>query len=110
VNALRALGMPPYGCQPPTGYPDRADAWMNAGALVGRMNFATTLASNRLPGVSVDIQSLAGPADADAQRARPVSTLVGGRGTGSAPAAGDRAWTAPEFVALTVGSPEFQRK
>ena len=27
-------------CQPPTGYKDTADAWMNTGALVSRMNFA----------------------------------------------------------------------
>ena len=32
--------MPLYCCQPPTGYKDTADAWVNTGALVGRMNFA----------------------------------------------------------------------
>ena len=37
---MRNLGMPLYFCQPPTGYKDTADAWVNAGALVGRMNFA----------------------------------------------------------------------
>jgi uncharacterized protein (DUF1800 family) len=31
-------------CQPPTGYKDTADAWMNTGALVNRMNYALTLA------------------------------------------------------------------
>ncbi len=35
--------MPLYGCQPPTGYADRADAWVNTGALLNRMNFAVTL-------------------------------------------------------------------
>ena len=33
VQALRELGMPLYGCQPPTGYADRAEAWVNTGAL-----------------------------------------------------------------------------
>jgi uncharacterized protein (DUF1800 family) len=40
VQRVRALGMPLYFAQPPTGYADTADAWVNAGALVGRMNFA----------------------------------------------------------------------
>jgi uncharacterized protein (DUF1800 family) len=38
VTAIRALGMPLYGCQPPTGYSDKADAWVNSGALLNRMN------------------------------------------------------------------------
>ncbi len=46
VQALRQLGMPPYMCQPPTGYADTADAWVNTGALVDRMNFALRLARN----------------------------------------------------------------
>ena len=46
VQALRQLGMPLYMCQPPTGYADTADAWVNTGALVDRMNFALRLARN----------------------------------------------------------------
>ena len=34
VRALQELGMPLYQCQPPTGYKDTADAWVNTGALV----------------------------------------------------------------------------
>ena len=37
------LGMPLYGCQPPTGYSMTADAWVNTGALLNRMNFAVQL-------------------------------------------------------------------
>ena len=44
VRALQQLGMPLYMCQPPTGYKDTADAWVNTGALVNRMNFALALA------------------------------------------------------------------
>ena len=44
VQALReALAMPPYGCQPPTGYSMTADAWVNTGALLNRMNLAMQL-------------------------------------------------------------------
>lgn len=53
VRALQQLGMPLYQCQPPTGYKDTADAWINTGALVNRMNFALQLANNRLPGIAV---------------------------------------------------------
>ncbi len=50
VVSLRELGMPLYGCQPPTGYADRADAWVNTGALLNRMNFALSLTEGRLGG------------------------------------------------------------
>jgi uncharacterized protein (DUF1800 family) len=43
------LGMPLYGCQPPTGYSMTADAWVNTGALLERMNFALQLVSNAPP-------------------------------------------------------------
>jgi hypothetical protein len=33
-------------CQPPTGYKDTADAWVNTGALVGRLNYALKLAGH----------------------------------------------------------------
>ena len=45
VRSLQELGMPLYQCQPPTGYKDTADAWVNTGALVARMNFAQTITS-----------------------------------------------------------------
>jgi uncharacterized protein (DUF1800 family) len=53
TNALRDMGMPVYGAVPPTGYKWDAADWVSTGALVNRMNFALTLAANRLPGVAV---------------------------------------------------------
>jgi uncharacterized protein (DUF1800 family) len=47
--AVARLGMPLYGCQPPTGYSANADAWVSSGSLVERMNFAMAFADNRLP-------------------------------------------------------------
>src|SRR5262249_41079642 len=47
-----------YEAQPPTGYPDSAAAWVNTGALVGRMNFALALTQARLPGVRVDLTAI----------------------------------------------------
>ena len=43
VQVMQQLGMPLYGCQPPTGYSMTADAWVNTGALLNRLNFAVAL-------------------------------------------------------------------
>ncbi|MGA2852186.1 MAG: DUF1800 family protein [Terracidiphilus sp.] len=53
VNALHDMGMPLYGAIPPTGYKWDASDWVSTGALVNRMNFALTLASNKLPGIAI---------------------------------------------------------
>ncbi len=51
LNALREMGMPLYQCVPPTGYKWEAADWVSTGQLVDRMNFALSLAANRLPGI-----------------------------------------------------------
>jgi len=53
VNALQGMGMPLYGAVPPTGYKWDSATWVSTGALVNRMNFALTLAANKLPGIQV---------------------------------------------------------
>jgi uncharacterized protein (DUF1800 family) len=53
LAALRQMGMQLYGCVPPTGYNWDASTWVSTGALVDRMNFALSLAANRLPGITV---------------------------------------------------------
>lgn len=63
LQAMDELGMPFYGCQTPNGYPWTGRSWLNAGDLLGRMNIALALASNRL-GVLADFDDLmriAGP-------------------------------------------------
>jgi uncharacterized protein (DUF1800 family) len=57
---LQNMGMPLYGMQPPTGYSMEASTWVNSSALLGRMNFSLTLASGKMRGTSLDIQSLLG--------------------------------------------------
>jgi len=46
VEAIGQLGMPLYGCQTPNGYSWMADAWLNSGELLDRMNFSLALADN----------------------------------------------------------------
>jgi uncharacterized protein (DUF1800 family) len=53
IGALRQMGMPLYGCIPPTGYKWEAADWISTGNLVDRMNFALALSANRLPGITV---------------------------------------------------------
>ncbi|MBM3807877.1 MAG: DUF1800 domain-containing protein [Acidimicrobiia bacterium] len=55
ARALRDMGMPLYLCQPPTGYDETAATWVNAGALVSRMNFAVDLSKNAVRGVRVPL-------------------------------------------------------
>ncbi|MGH9778483.1 MAG: DUF1800 domain-containing protein, partial [Candidatus Acidiferrales bacterium] len=55
VLAMRELGQPLYGAQPPTGYKDTADAWVSSGALLNRMKVALGLTANRLPGVQMEL-------------------------------------------------------
>ncbi|MBS1794207.1 MAG: DUF1800 domain-containing protein [Acidobacteria bacterium] len=57
---LNKLGEVPYGYQAPTGYPDTAEDWVNAGALLERLNFAVALASNRIPGTKADLKIFEG--------------------------------------------------
>jgi uncharacterized protein (DUF1800 family) len=56
---LNKLGEVPYAYQAPTGYPDTAEDWVNTGALLERLNFAVAVASNRIPGTRVDLNSYA---------------------------------------------------
>ena len=58
---LTRMGEPLYRAQPPTGYKEAADAWVNSGALVARINFGLALASGRVGGVSFEAEKLAGP-------------------------------------------------
>ncbi len=52
------MGEPLYAYQAPTGYPDRADAWVNTGSLLNRMNFGLQFASQRIAGLEMDLPSL----------------------------------------------------
>jgi uncharacterized protein (DUF1800 family) len=53
---LQALGEPPFGCLPPTGYSDAASEWLSTTQLLRRMNTALQLASGRVPGAPVDLE------------------------------------------------------
>ncbi len=53
IGTLNQMGMPLYGCIPPSGYDWNAATWVSTTSLVDRMNFALALAANRFPGIRV---------------------------------------------------------
>ena len=119
VRALQQLGMPLYACQPPTGYKDTAEAWVNTGALVNRMNIALALSSNRMRGVAIDLrpsadrsrQSVADDASGSRVDSRDVvDRILNGDASDSTRATVEKATTAVQMAALTLGSPEFQKR
>ncbi len=64
AQSLERLGMPLYGCQPPTGYKWDSETWLSSSALLNRMNFSLLLSSNRIGGTVVTLpQSAAAAAD-----------------------------------------------
>jgi len=125
------LGAPLYEAQPPTGYPDRAEAWVNTGALLGRMNFALGLAQNRVRGARVDVAGFLTNTD----RTQPAQVLdrllavvLHGEASARTRAVLAGQLESPEITrtttydrvakdtdveklaALVLGSPEFQRR
>src|SRR5580704_10757639 len=63
VQWVGRIGEPLYQCQPPTGYADKSDAWVNTGALLNRLNYTLTLASNHVRATTVDTTTLLAEAD-----------------------------------------------
>jgi uncharacterized protein (DUF1800 family) len=57
---IAKMGQPLYLYQAPTGYPDRADQWVNTGALLERLNFGLALTTNKLRGAAFDVKRAAG--------------------------------------------------
>ena len=88
VQQVEAMGQPLYRYPAPTGFPDRADAWLSAGTVAARVRFGLALATGGVPGVRLDATRLgrAGAATAPRRpsprsrrsssrpRARPTST------------------------------------
>ncbi len=128
AQAVERMGEPLYRSQPPTGFPEVAEAWVNAGALVNRINIGLTLAANRVRGTNVDVAKYVKPAakgNADAVLDS-LSSVVLGRPLGPSTrdalraalreAAGEAAHGQPRppdplmVAGLLLGSPEFQKQ
>jgi uncharacterized protein (DUF1800 family) len=57
-NWITKMGQKLYFYQAPTGYPDKAQYWINTGSLLNRMNFGLALASQRILGIKFNLAAL----------------------------------------------------
>jgi uncharacterized protein (DUF1800 family) len=124
------IGEPLYQSQPPTGYADKSDAWVNTGALLNRLNYSLALAGNKVRGSRSDVASLLGPdADGDAKGAlnRAVQVFLGGQTGATTVETLEKQLESPQVLqaklddpvrrvdlgvlaGLVLGAPEFQRR
>jgi len=130
VQWTNRIGQPLYQCEPPTGYSNKADAWVNTGALLNRMNFSLALTGNRLRGTQVNMETLLGDraaADPHATLNRAVQALLGGQLSQQTRETLEKQLADPQILqaslddpvkqvnaamiaGLVLGSPEFQRR
>jgi uncharacterized protein (DUF1800 family) len=118
---IQQMGEGLYLAQPPTGYKDEAEQWVNTGALLDRMNFALALSSNKIPGTKVDF-----PMDLKSRSPKEVaeffvSSILRGNITPQTRATIDKTLSEQQLAlnnqtdvakiaGLVLGSPEFQRQ
>lgn len=128
ARLVARLGEPLYGHRDPNGYPDGAEAWINTGSILDRINFGLVAASGRLPGASLarwPLWSRLAGAPREQQVEGVIDALLGGDASadtravllsGANPLLPDSGAAArprdalAQLVGLALGSPEFQRK
>ncbi|MGH9407769.1 MAG: DUF1800 domain-containing protein [Terriglobia bacterium] len=59
LGMMAQMGEPVFQYEAPSGYDDAASTWVNSSALLARMNFAIALCLGRIPGTTIDWQTLA---------------------------------------------------
>ena len=125
------IGEPLYQCQPPTGYSDQADAWVNTGALLNRLNYSLALTANRLRGVQTDVAAVLGPpatgTDPHAALDAALDAFLGGEVSPETRGTLEKQLETPQVLqaklddpvqavnadliaGLVLGAPEFQRR
>jgi uncharacterized protein (DUF1800 family) len=102
LRYLARMGEPLFLAQPPTGYPDVAPSWVSPDMLLTRMNFASDLTTNRLPGARVQPELL--------QDTKTFARLVAPGALSPATKAALAETQGPESITLLLAAPEFQRR
>ena len=131
ARIVAQLGQPIFGRQTPDGWPETSTEWMNAGAILNRINFGFAVAGGRVPGVALERWPLAvtlSDTTRDAQVEGVVRAVLAGEASpeswtilrsGENPLAAGRMSDGVEPVrlaglaqvlGLALGAPEFQRK
>jgi len=124
------MGEPLYLCQPPTGYSDKAETWVNTGALLNRLNFALAFAGDKLGGATVDLKPILGDGalrDPDMALSRALDVFLGGQAAQGTKDTLEARLKDPQILqaslddpvkqvneglitGLVLGAPEFQRR
>jgi uncharacterized protein (DUF1800 family) len=102
LRYLGRMGEPLFLAQPPTGYPDVGASWSSSDMLLTRINFASDLVANRIPGARGRPEALSDK-DAVARLVAPDALSPETRSV-LAEAQGSQA------VGLLLAAPEFQRR
>jgi uncharacterized protein (DUF1800 family) len=130
VGWVGRIGEPLYQCQPPTGYSDKAETWVNTGSLLNRLNFSLALAGNKVRGSRSDVNALLGAASSNDPKAaldRAVQVFLGGQAAPNTVDTLQKQLENPQVVqaklddpvkqvdlgvvtGLVLGAPEFQRR
>src|SRR5881296_2834277 len=118
AQVVARLGEPLYLHVAPDGYPELEAAWVNSGALLDRMNAAVALASGKLPGVTVVLDSIVSAGDADQLIGVVNEKILGGTMSENTKQVlrrelagiGDPAQARALAVGLAIGGPEFQKQ
>ena len=131
VQLAATLGQALYGHLTPDGWPDDADAWMNTGAVLSRINFGSNVAAGRVFGIAagkwrpptlaagasleqqvdaIGAAILQGEMSSDTRR-----VLISGSNplaarAGMEASPGGRLPTLTDLLGLALGAPEFQRR
>lgn len=123
---IATMQQPLFQHQAPTGYPEDSRKWVSAGALIQRINFALSLAGNKVLGVDLGETTLltgdaSDPASlvnqvadhllhGDISPATRATLLKQVRAQPDAASAASEVNLPRRVAALVLGSPEFQRR
>ncbi len=124
------MGQPLFLCQTPNGYSDKAETWVNTGALLNRLNFALSFATDKVAGATVDLKSVLGAEaarDPNATLAQAIDDFLGNQIADQTRATLTARLSDPQVLqaslddpvkqvnegliaGLVLGAPEFQRR
>jgi len=102
LRYLGRMGEPLFLAQPPTGYPDIGSSWTSPDMLLTRMNFASDLVANRIPGSRFSSEA-AGDRESFARLVAPDALSPATRSALSQT-------EGSQSIALLMAAPEFQRR
>jgi uncharacterized protein (DUF1800 family) len=120
VQWVGRMGEPLFECQPPTGYSDKSEIWVNSGALLNRLNFALAFGTDHMWGARVNLKSMFGgdaQTDPNAALSEALGLFLDGQVTAGTKQTLQARLSDPVkhlneglIAGWVLGAPEFQRR